>query len=102
MAAGCATEKVDWQARTGNYTYDQAVTEYGPPARHEKFPDGTVVAEWVLRAGRTGVLPSTNLAPPNGFGPAMPAVNSTYAPASYMRLTFGPDGQLLRKKDFTR
>jgi hypothetical protein len=30
--AGCQTTKpVDWNSRIGNYTFDQAVTELGPP-----------------------------------------------------------------------
>ncbi len=35
--AGCmTTPPVDWNTRIGNYTYAQAVTELGPPAREAK------------------------------------------------------------------
>ena len=27
LLAGCATHRIDWNARVGGYTFDQAVTE---------------------------------------------------------------------------
>ena len=102
LLAGCATEKVDWHARLGHYTYDQAVKEYGPADRHEKLSDGTIVADWQVRDGQTIITPRPYLAPPDGLGPATPGYSSTYVPPYYMRLTFGPDGQLQAHKDFTR
>src|SRR5258708_32221071 len=44
---GCATYKIDWSPRVGNYTYDQAVLELGPPGKYSNLKDGTPVAEWV-------------------------------------------------------
>jgi hypothetical protein len=41
---GCVTQKIDWSARVGNYTYAQAVMELGPPDKSAKLTDGTVVA----------------------------------------------------------
>jgi len=36
--AGCTTTPpVDWNTRIGNYTYAQAVTELGPPARQARL-----------------------------------------------------------------
>lgn len=99
---GCATEKVDWKTRIGNYTYDQAVKEYGPPDHREKLTDGTVVADWEVRESHTVVMPHPNLTPPDGLGPAMPGYSSTYVPSYYMRLTFGPDDHLQSYKDFTK
>jgi hypothetical protein len=49
LLAGCATQKIDWAARTGNYTFDQAVIEFGPPDKHAKLTDNTVIAEWLTR-----------------------------------------------------
>src|SRR5450756_2038230 len=49
VAVGCATTKVDWNARVGTYTYDQAVAELGPPDKQAKLTDGKTVAEWVTR-----------------------------------------------------
>ena len=34
LAGGCTTKpQVDWNARVGSFTYDQAVVELGPPDR---------------------------------------------------------------------
>ena len=53
--AGCkTTPPVDWQARVGTYTYDQAVTDLGPPDRQATLTDGQTVAKWVThRSGGT-------------------------------------------------
>jgi hypothetical protein len=46
--AGCkTTPPVDWNARVGTYTYDQAVTDLGPPDSQAKLTDGDTVAKWV-------------------------------------------------------
>src|SRR6185295_7245492 len=48
LATGCKTApKVDWNSRVGNYTFDQAVEELGPPDRQAKTSDGKTVAEWI-------------------------------------------------------
>jgi hypothetical protein len=50
--AGCATHpKVDWKARVGQYTYDQAILEMGPPERSAVISDGRTVAQWLERRG---------------------------------------------------
>src|SRR5581483_4807805 len=92
--AGCATEKINWQARVGNYTYDQAVSEYGQPDHRDKLPDGTLIADWMLHAGHDMIARPSYMNSANEFGPAMPAFNFGYMPSYYMRLTFGPDGKL--------
>ncbi len=51
LSVGCASTKIDWSSRIGNYTYDQAVIELGPPDKYAKLTDGTVVAEWMTRRG---------------------------------------------------
>ena len=49
---GCkTTPRVDWNARVGVYTYDQAVTDYGPPDRQAKLTDGKTVAKWITHRG---------------------------------------------------
>jgi hypothetical protein len=54
---GCkSTPPVDWNSRVGTYTYDQAVTDLGPPDKQAKLDDGRTVAEWVThRSGGTGL-----------------------------------------------
>ena len=43
---------VDWDARIGSYTYDDAVREYGPPDSEAKLDDGTTIAAWEIQRAR--------------------------------------------------
>ena len=68
--AGCATKpKIDWASRVGNYTFDQTVTELGPPDRSAKLSDGSVVAEWLTRRGNPGGYSSFGYGYGPGFAP---------------------------------
>jgi hypothetical protein len=103
LLAGCATHKIDWAARVGHFTFDQAVLEYGPPDKQAKLTDGTLVAEWITRRG----YPQTYIAygygyPPWFYGPVYPAYMETYSPEYSLRLIFDPDGQLRAWKKFAR
>ena len=54
------TPPVDWNSRVGTYTFDQAVTELGPPDKQAKLSDGKTVAEWIThRSGGTGLSVGT-------------------------------------------
>ena len=87
---GCATQRVDWSARVGHYTYEQAVLDMGPPDKHAKLADGTIVAEWLLNRGYTYAYGA-----PGPYGPFYPGYVNTYsAPSQFLRLTFGPNDQL--------
>jgi len=101
---GCATRnKIDWSARVGNYTFDQAVLELGPPGKQAKLSDGTVVAEWQTSVGytRTDYVPTGGAYRyPYAYG-GYAAPMTTYSPGSFLRLTFGPDNQLKAWKKFT-
>lgn len=102
--AGCATTpKIDWQARVGHYTYDQAVAEFGKPDDISKSADGGTVADWMIDRGHMG-FSGSEVAAPGGFaaGPRMPTMGETYAPNYYMRLTFSPDGLLQSRREFAR
>ncbi|MGA3142025.1 MAG: hypothetical protein ABSF10_03150 [Verrucomicrobiota bacterium] len=95
VLAGCVTQKIDWSARVGNYTYDQAVMELGPPDKSAKLTDGTVVADWLVHHAQIIVAPEPYFAPPGCyFGPLTPMRTETCVPAQYLRLTFGADGKL--------
>ncbi len=95
VLAGCVTQKIDWPARVGNYTYDQAVLELGPPDKSAKLTDGTVVADWLTHHAQIIVSPGPYYGPPGYYyGPFMPMYTETYLPAQYLRLTFGADGKL--------
>lgn len=103
LSAGCATQKIDWAGRVGNYSYDQAVMELGPPDKSAKLSDGIIVAEWLTRRGS----PAYNAIgygyyPYPCWGPAWPGYVNTYWPDYYLRLTFGPDGKLEAWKKFSK
>jgi hypothetical protein len=94
--AGCTTPRVDWAARIGHYTYDQAVTDLGPPDKQAKLADGTLVAEWLTNRGYAYTYASPGL-----YGSFYPGYVSTYnAPNQFLRLTFGSNGQLTAWKKF--
>ena len=100
VLAGCVTQKIDWPARVGNYTHDQAIMELGPPDKSVKLTDGTVVADWLVHRAQTIVAPEPYFAPTGCyFGPLTPMRTETYVPAQYLRLTFGADGKLKAGKE---
>ena len=86
--AGCASNRVDWNARVGIFTFDQAVTELGPPDKQAKLTDGTTVAEWVSRYSTGG-----SVGVGTGFygGPASVGImqSTPVYHESKLRLTFG-------------
>ena len=104
LLAGCATRKIDWNTRVGNYTYDQAVLELGPPDKYARLGDGTVVVEWLTYRGAVySYSPFAYSYSPAWCGPYPLAFVSTYSsPDYFVRLIFGPAGQLKAWKRFAR
>jgi hypothetical protein len=105
LLAGCATTpKINWPARVGNYTYDQAGTEFGPPDKTAKLSDGATVAEWQERPEQIVIAPEPYffVPPGNYFGPFPPMYAENRFPAVYLRLTFAPDGRLEQFKEVSR
>lgn len=100
--AGCATPRIDWTSRIGSYTYDQALLDLGPPDKHAKLTDGTVVAEWLIRQGYAyGYSPWAYYYSPWWYGPYHPAYYYGYpSPSEFLRLIFTPDGSLKAWKKF--
>jgi hypothetical protein len=101
--AGCASgPKIDWAARVGNFTYDQAVIELGPPDKIAKLDSGITVANWVIRHGyaySTGATVAYGSYP----GPIIvPNYSQGYSPSFYLRLTFGADGKLTDWKKYAQ
>jgi hypothetical protein len=96
VLAGCrSTPKVDWNRRIGTCTYDQAVTDFGPPDKTAKLSDGTTVADWVTHSHHGGLSFGVG----TGFygshtGVGTGVGTSTGYPDHVLRLTFGPDGRL--------
>jgi hypothetical protein len=93
--AGCATQRVDWAARVGHYTFEQAVADMGAPEKQDKQADGVMVAEWLLDRGYT-----VTEGGPGSKGPFYPSYPKTYtAPSRYLQLTFGTNDQLAAWKN---
>jgi len=94
---GCrTTPKVNWDARIGAYTFDQAVTDLGPPNEQTTLADGVRVAQWVTgRVANTTAMPMGGGWGPygGGYAPGPVFVNSSITQYC-LRLTFGANGQL--------
>jgi hypothetical protein len=86
--AGCVTPRINWDARIGTYTYDQAVLDFGPPDKQARLTDGRRVAEWISRYsnGSSTIITSGGWGYPGGGG-----YIQTIGPQYYeskLRLTF--------------
>jgi len=95
----CSTTKIDWNSRVGTYTYDQAVVDLGPPDKSAKLSDGSTVAEWLTRRGRSGGTVGMYYGPDYypryyGYYSVAPYYYDPPSPDYFLRLTFGPDGKL--------
>lgn len=100
---GCATTRNDpWPGRVGNYTFDQAVTELGPPDKQARLQDGTLVAEWLTRRGQTYTHITGGYLWSPYYYPAHPEIIETSSPDYFLRLAFAPDGALQSWKRFAR
>jgi hypothetical protein len=97
FAAGCATtdNKAAWNSRIGNYTFDGAVLDYGPPDKVASLTDGTKIAEWLLQRGR-------NYGSMSGGPGHWMSYNEVQTPDYFLRLTFTPQGQLKEWKKLAR
>jgi hypothetical protein len=99
VVAGCSsTPPVDWNSRIGNYTYDQAVADLGPPDKTAKLTDGKTVADWITHHhGSVGFgMGTAYYGGHNAVGTGV-GTSTGYADR-VLRLTFGPDGKLLEFK----
>jgi hypothetical protein len=99
LLTGCASRKIDWNARVGTYTFDQAVIELGPPAKQARLTDGTLVAEWQTQRGYTQAY----YTPYYGYRSryyggyyATPIISSS--PDVFLRLTFDAAGKMIAWK----
>lgn len=96
LLCGCkTTPSVDWNSRVGNYTYDQAITELGPPDKQAKLSDGKTVAEWVTVSGH-----HTSVGVGTGFfsGGAGVGIGQNIGSGYHdhvLKLTFGQDNKLI-------
>jgi hypothetical protein len=98
MFVGCSSSKpkVDWNSRVGNYTYDQAVQELGPPDKTAKLTDGTIVSEWITahHSSGTGLSVGTGFYGGGGGVGVSQGIGSGTSYDSVLKLTFTADGKL--------
>ncbi len=100
LFTGCkSTPPVDWNSRVGSYTYDQAVTDLGPPDKQTKLSDGKTVAEWITHHhGDSGLSIGTGFYSGGGGGGMGVGVGQSVGsgqPDKILTLTFGPDNKLM-------
>ncbi len=92
---GCQTTKpIDWNGRVGIYTFDQAVTDLGPPDKQARLSDGKTVAEWIThRNGGSSFSVGTGFYGGNtGFGVGQ-TVGTGYSDR-VLKLTFSTNNVL--------
>ena len=101
--SGCATNKVDWTARVGTYSYDDAVRELGPPDKSAKLSEESMGADWMPGRGMQtatgfGMGPGRyghfGYAPGYGYAGSQVVVMDPPTPDRFLRLTFDPKGKL--------
>lgn len=92
LLTGCQTNKIDWTARIGTYTFDDAVKELGPPDKAATLTDGTQVCEWLTYRGSEGGTVITS----GYYG--FQASTLASSPDAYLRLTFNPEKKLTEAK----
>jgi hypothetical protein len=92
LLTGCQTNKIDWTARVGTYTFDDAVKEMGPPDKTATLTDGTQVCEWLTYRGEAGgaIVTSNHI---GLFANTLPG-----SPDAFLRLTFNPEKKLTEVK----
>jgi len=99
LGGGCASNKIDWAARVGTYSYDDAVRELGPPDKSAKLTDGSTVADWLTARGmRTATTFGGYHYPRYGYGYGWGGpgyvVMDPPSPDRFLRLIFDPQGKL--------
>jgi hypothetical protein len=98
--AGCKTPPpVDWNARVGNYTYDQAVIELGPPDKTATLSSGQTVADWITGQRQNGSVSIGTGFFGGGYHSGVGLGVGQTIGGGYsdrvLRLTFGPDNRLV-------
>jgi hypothetical protein len=100
---GCATKpNPDWNQRIGNFTFDDAVRELGPPVSSARLQDGSNVAEWFLKHGAQVSFGFGTSFYGGGGGVGVGQSISPPPQSHFLRLIFGPDGQLQKWEKFRR
>jgi hypothetical protein len=100
---GCASKpEPDWNQRVGNYTYDEAVRELGPPVGSTRLQQGTTVAEWFLKYGAQMSFGFGASSYGGGGGVGVGQSVTTAPKGHYLRLIFDSEGKLQKWEKFKR
>src|SRR5208282_2285889 len=99
LMVGCQTTKpIDWNSRVGTYTFDQAVTDMGPPDKQTTLSDGRLVAQWIThRNGGSSFSVGTGFFSGGGGSGMGVGVGQTVGSGyqdKILTLTFGTNGVL--------
>jgi hypothetical protein len=107
VGAGCSTEpSADWGARVGRCTYEQALQKMGKPDKLIKLDGGAFAGEW-LRGSEPGATVGYKGGVDAGQMDWMKPESVTIYPTGkevgrWLRLVFGPDGELRSWENFRR
>ncbi|HAV64149.1 MAG TPA: hypothetical protein DCY13_17510 [Verrucomicrobiales bacterium] len=94
--AACSSKpKVNWDARVGSFTYDQAVIELGPPDRQTEISEGRKVADWVTGRSSSPRLSVGVGSYGRGGGVGVGTGTGGDPIEKVLRLTFDKDGRLV-------
>ena len=90
LIVGCNTTKpIDWNSRVGSYSFDQAVSELGPPDKQTTLSDGKLVAQWVTHSnGGSSFSVGTGFYT-GGVGVGVGHTTGSAYPDRILTLTFG-------------
>jgi len=99
LIVGCTmTKPIDWNSRVGTYTFDQAVTDMGPPDKQTTLSDGRLVAQWIThRNGGSSFSVGTGFFSGGGGSGMGVGVGQTVGSGyqdKILTLTFGTNGVL--------
>lgn len=97
LAACATTPKIDWASRVGNYSFDNAVREMGPPDKDAKLSDGSRVSEWLTDRGQArSVIVGYPRSRYSGYH------DIVQSPDYYLRLSFDTNGTLIDWKKYSK
>jgi len=104
LLLGCAAKPQPqqslWADRVGKTTYQDVVTELGPPDRTWPLSGGGFVAEWVTRRPIRSAFDTGPAATPS---PATAPSTATFGPRErVLRLSFDQDGKLTEGRETVR
>ncbi len=101
VLAGCTTMGSQWNSRIGNYTFEQATRDLGPPHDQERLGNGTLTADWLIQVTRTTMDVDYGAGFNGVYGP-IPRYTPSQSPDYYLRLVFGADGKLQSWKEVAK